>query len=393
MKTVLSRTFAFLFVVLLSFSSLGIFNVKAQEEDTWTTLEPMPRAISGIKAAVVNNKIYVMSGTFNYEYDPTTGNWTSKTLMPTPRVSFGIASHQNKICVIGGDYKNPNSSAVYYLAVNEIYDPLTDTWTTKTPMPTSRIDIEANVVNGKIYVIGGKAYDEENKSYYPNYTAVNQVYDPATNSWSTKQQAPVTIARYSSAVVDNKIYLVGGVSNELDDSSGWTSNLIYDVESDSWSFGASIPATKYSADSGAASGTYYASAIATTGKMAPKRVYVIGGGFAATTNVVHVYDPALNSWVSGAPMPTNRTGLAVAVVNDFVYAMGGNLGWEGGQWPLYGYSLGVTDLVEQYTPFGYGTIPKEPESEPFPTTIVASIVVIAVIGVGILVYFKKYKKN
>ena len=389
-KSILCRIFVVSIIFLVSLSPLTILDVKAQEENTWITLDPMPQAISGIKAAVVNEKIYVMSETFNYEYDPTTNHWTNKTLMPTPRVSFGIATYQNKIYVIGGEYKKPNSSVVYYLAVNEVYDPLTDTWTTKTPMPTGRIDIEANVVNGKIYLIGGKAY--QNNSYYANYTSTNEVYDPVTDSWSTKQQAPFTIARYTSAVVDNKIYLMGGHSNELDKSLGWTSNLIYDVDSGTWSTGASIPATKYSADSGAASGTYYASAIATAGEMAPKRVYVIGGGFAATTNVVHVYDPEFNSWVLGAPMSTNRTGLAVAVFNDLVYAMGGFLGWEGGEWPLYGHSLGVTDVVEQYTPIGYGTIPTEPEPELFPTILViVSIAVIAVVGLGIFVYFKKFK--
>ena len=191
MKTLPSRIFTVLLVVLLSFSLLGIFNVKAQEEDTWTTLDPMPQAISGIKASVVNNKIYVISGTFHYEYNPTTGNWTIKTPMPTPRVSFGIATIQNKIYIIGGEYKNPKSSEVYYLAINEVYDPLSDTWTTKKPMPTSRIDIEANVVNSKIYVIGGKAY--KNNSYYSNYASTNEVYDPAINSWTIKQQAPIMV--------------------------------------------------------------------------------------------------------------------------------------------------------------------------------------------------------
>jgi len=390
MKTIPDRIFIVLLVVLLSFSSLSILKVNAQEEDTWTTLDPMPQAISGIKAAVVNNKIYVMSGTFNYEYDPTTNEWTNKTLMPTPRGYFGITVYQNKIYIIGGEYNNPTSSAVYYLTENEVYDPLTDTWTTKTPMPTGRTDIEANVVNDKIYIIGGKAY--QNNSYYANYTSTNEVYDPATDSWNTKQKAPVTIAKYASAVVDNKIYIMGGHSNELDKSSGWTSNLIYDFDTDSWSIGASIPATKYSADSGAASGTYYASAIATAGVMAPKRVYVIDGGFATTTNVVHVYDPMLDNWTSGSPMSTNRTSLAIAVVKDLVYAMGGNLGWEGGEWPFYGYPLGVTDLVEQYTPFGYGSIPPEPKAEPFPTELVIiSIIAIVVIGIGILAYYQKHR--
>lgn len=37
----------------------------------------------------------------------------------------------------------------------EVYDPSTDTWTTKAPMPTGRRQLAASVVNGKIYAIGG----------------------------------------------------------------------------------------------------------------------------------------------------------------------------------------------------------------------------------------------
>jgi N-acetylneuraminic acid mutarotase len=351
------------------------------KENTWTTKTPMPQAISGVKAAVVNGKIYVMAGTFNYEYDPASDNWTAKKPMPTPRIgSFGIAACQDKIYVIGGEDVALSSRGYYFLSTNEVYDPLTDTWETKKPMPTNRTYVEANVVNGKIYVVGGITYDDE-KKHLQNYTVVNEVYDPATDSWTTKQPAPIAVARYASAVVDNKIYIMGGT----DDSQQWISNQIYDVENDTWSLGASLPTY-----------TYYAAAAATTGVIAPKRIYVIGRGLTNASNAVHVYDPASDNWTSGTPMPTNRTSLAVGIVNDIIYAMGGALGWEGGEWPLYGYSLGTTNVVEQYMPFGYGTIPQptlEPHSEPFPTTlVVASVASVAIISVGLLLYFKKRKR-
>ena len=48
---------------------------------------------------------------------------------------------------------------------------------------------------------------------------------------------------------------------------------------------------------------------------------------------------------------------------------------------------------ERYTSFGYGTIPHPPPPEPFPTTLVAiaSGASVAVISIGLLVYFKKRK--
>jgi hypothetical protein len=121
--------------------------------------------------------------------------------------------------------------------------------------------------------------------------------------------------------------------------------------------------------------------------MAPKRIYVIGGGFENTSNAVQIYNPTLDEWTTGAPMPTNRTALAVAVVNDIIYAMGGNLGWTGGDWPLSGHPVGVTNAVEQYTPLDY----KTPDFPALPL-LVATPIAVTVASVALLVYFKKRKR-
>jgi len=110
--------------------------VKAAEE-SWITLEPMPTAEKGLGAAVVNGRIYAIGSNVNYEYDPATDTWTAKTSMPTPRTGFGIAAYQDRIYVIGGRYGiYPNDTVT---GVNEVYNPASDTWETKTSMPTSRV--------------------------------------------------------------------------------------------------------------------------------------------------------------------------------------------------------------------------------------------------------------
>src|SRR3972149_4016461 len=291
--------------------------------------------------------------------------------------SFGIAACQNKIYIIGGE--NETYGPQNYFSTNEVYDPSTDTWETKKPMPTSREWVEANVVNGKIYVIGGVTDN------YSIYTPVNEVYDPATDTWTTKQPAPIGVIKGASAVVDNKIYIMGGLGDN--ETLNAISNQIYDTETDTWSFGESLP-----------TGMWYTAAGATTGVMAPKRIYVMGGGFMEVTNVVNVYDPALDAWGSGAPLPTNRTGHAVAVVNDLLYAMGGGIGWHGGEPPWDG-GWTLTNIVEQYTPFGYGAIPlanaTESEAEPLPTIwIVATVAIVATAGAASTVYyFAKLRKQ
>jgi N-acetylneuraminic acid mutarotase len=417
------------------------------------------------RVAVVNGKIYAIGGdnlATNEEYDPATDTWTFKAPMPTPRARFGIAVFQNKIYCIGGQ----NGNGV--TGVNEVYDPATDTWETKASMPTPRSGLQANVVSGKIYLIGGVA-----NGYA---LTLNEVYDPRTDSWATKAPMPVVnftflgTSDYASAVVDNKIYVVGGWSV----GGQWpvrgvifNLNRIYDAENDSWSLGAPAP-----------SPAVYASAGATTGVFAPERIYVFGAdtgwplwmflglrGFTAQS-----YDPKTDSWTVCASMPTERVDASVAVVNDKLYVIGGYTIEKGVS--SFFPSTPSSAVNEEYTPFGYGTVPPvvsvvSPENmaynmssvpltfavnkptpwigysldgqakvtitgnttltglsnglhnltvyandtfgnagasetitfsisqpEPFPTTlVVASTASVAVVCVGILVYFTKFKKT
>ena len=345
------RKSAFLLVVLSLFSlilsAVSIPLVRAAE-DSWTTLEPMPTPGAWIGAAVVNGKIYAIGGNGGYgsssvyEYNPITDTWTTKTSMPTPRINFGTAVIENKIYIIGGDRGNYDVG-ITTTAINEVYDPATDTWEVKTSMPTRRMAVSANVVDGKIYVIGG---GEKSPITNLTPTAVNEIYDPETDKWTTLEPIPNPVNYHTSAVVDNKIYIMGGAVNV-------NLNQIYDVETDTWSSGAPLPT---GVDSGATG--------VITETNASKRIYVIGGkqGIEAV-NLNQVYDPETNTWTSGKPMPTARYGLGVAVINDTLYAIGGREGWI--SWP-------ISAANEKYTPAGY--IPEFPSWTILPLLFVACLV-------------------
>ena len=353
-----------LVIVLVVSFSLSTFSVPHAEatENSWTTMAamPTPRAAHGV--AVVNGKIYVIGGnkigiwlSTNEMYDPATNTWTTKTPMPTPRSSFGVAVYQNKIYVIGG------ALGVYlgYTGVNEVYDPATDTWETKTRMPTSRKGLYAKVVDGKIYLIGGNIGGQYHS------VSVNEVYDPATDTWTTKASIPTGVYGYASAVVDNKIYVIGGHDAVLGYETSYNLNQVYDPETDTWAFGNPIPVAAWGVAAGA-----------TTGVMAPKRIYI------PFNESNYVYDPEKDVWTTSTPMPTPRFGFGVAVVNDVLYAIGG-----------YG-DYNYRNENEQYIPFGYGTVPPPDTTPPFPITwIIAATAIIAIVGAAFLVYFAKVKKT
>ena len=178
--------------------------------DTWTARAPMPTERGALAAAVVDGKLYAMGGAArkmfrlknvaaNEVYDPVTNRWSSRASLPTPRDHFTLSAVGGKLFAIGGridvDY-NRN------LNVNEMYDPETDRWQTRAPLPTPRSGITSQVLNGKIHVFGG----ESGQGTF----AQNEAYDPLTNRWTTHPPMPHPCHGLGSAVVDGRIHLLTG---------------------------------------------------------------------------------------------------------------------------------------------------------------------------------------
>jgi hypothetical protein len=165
-----------------------------------------------------------------------------------------------------------------------------------------------------MYLIGGKEYWGFEPFYHE--VDVNEVYYPETDSWTTKSPLPVPALGYASEVVDGKIYVIGG-AREFQEGLGTLTavgfNQVYDSKNDTWSSRASLPVA-----------VSHAAACVTGGVTAPMRIYVVGG-FDQTnySNATHVYDFELDIWSSGALMPTARAYLGLAVVDDTLYAIGG----------------------------------------------------------------------
>ena len=328
-------------------------------ENTWTTKAPMHVARSDLGVAVVNGKIYAIGGNTesgyipnsagndykalgwiaaaNEEYNPETDTWTTKTSMPTPRCSFAIVAFENKIYCIGGIINWAN--LISYTAVNEVYDPATDTWETKAPMPNPA-SARANVVGGRIYVIGGGSNE-----------TLNQVYDPATDTWTLKKPMPTeprflgpdALSTFVSAQIDGKIYVM---SYSGDKSGTW----VYNPVSDSWVSLTTLPLTPLNGD-----GWWSHSAGATTGVNAAKRIYVFFERYPYSKSPPYLaFDPSVRVWTNVGELPTKRRCFGVASVNDTLYVIGGRT--YDYPYPGDGYFT-VTEqaLTEQYMPLGYGT--------------------------------------
>jgi N-acetylneuraminic acid mutarotase len=71
-------------------------------------------------------------------------------------------------------------------------------------MSTARGGATGRAINGKLYVAGG------NKALSLEPLALTEIYDPATNSWSKRADMKTPRNAAGSAAVNGKLYVLGG---------------------------------------------------------------------------------------------------------------------------------------------------------------------------------------
>ena len=310
-------------------------------ENRWVSKAPMNEKRAYLGVAVVNGKIYAIGGddggytkrlsdggtattrTYNVvntneEYDPANDTWTFKSPMPTSRAGFATTVYQNKIYCIGGW-----TTGFLNTTVNEAYYPTTDSWETKAPLLTPSALLTGNVVNGQIYVLPVGS------------TGPVEVYNPKTDSWISKTTPPYQVTGFATAVIGEKIYFEASIVN-------MTVNIsieIYDIVRDSWEVVSTSLFSSYHLGNGGI----------TSGIWAPLRMYFF------VNDATNVYDPANDQWIVGASMSTPRYCVGVAVVNDTFYIIGGRTRMSGLLMNVF-ITMSASPATEQYIPFGYGSI-------------------------------------
>jgi N-acetylneuraminic acid mutarotase len=190
---------------------------------------------------------------------------------------------------------------VFFLSCTLFQDAEADGWATKTSMPTARFSAAAEVVDGKIYVIGGNAGTS-------TVTCV-EMYDQATDTWETGfEPLPAQVCAFASATIGNKIYVMGG--HLLTDNV-----YVYDTQNDTWSQLADMPAARRSMKAAVLNA----------------HIYVFGGAGEGGANTpyydtVYKYNPGDDSWFTLPDMPSERTNYAMDILGGKAHIIGGSSG-------------------------------------------------------------------
>lgn len=299
---------------------------------------PFPDASEEVYGIASGGKLYVFGGlapqwtpkALVYEYDPATGKWTKKNNMPLASHHTALAELNGKIYVMGGFVK-PEKGPTAWVPINNAweYDPANDSWKALAPLPTKRGSPVAAVVGGKIYVIGGASTHPGSKetAVHParphRSVDTNEVYDPATNTWETRQTMPTARNHAFVGVVNNKIYVIGGRVGAAFITRASNTGIVeeYDPATNQWG---ALKASMLNPRSAGAWGTYKG------------KIYVAGGEerstgpWQRTFRAVEAYDPATNLWSMLPDMTYPRHGLAGDIVNGKFHLVSGDVASGGG---------------------------------------------------------------
>lgn len=266
---------------------------------------------------------------------------TWRVLSPIPlaprQEQVTVAINSTTLAIIGGIIPDPalnsngtlptNSTGFATTNATQLYDIPSDTWTTAPPVPAEINHPNAAVVDGKIYVLGGLVFSATGQSDQGSWVAIPNgwVYDPSTSEWTELQAMPEDLARGGAVtgVYGSRIFLAGGLRSldllPIEGVQNTVANVTaFDTASGTWV--ADLPDVAQQLPEGR---DHAVSAVVGC------TFYVLGGRVRGQTSVRDtVFALDLENlgagWrTSAGRMPTARGGMSSGTIGTNVFVFGG----------------------------------------------------------------------
>jgi DNA-binding CsgD family transcriptional regulator len=222
--------------------------------------------------------------------------WASHPAMPTSRAGLALVPFEQQIFAIGGVRGNDRATRAV-----EIYDPITNNWIEGASKPTATSNIAGVVLDDKIYVPGGCTNEEGEAS------DTLEIYDPKTDSWEQGSVLPEARCGYGLVVFEDKLYLFGGWNGEAFEDTIFT----FSPQTERW---------EVSKDRLPHPLGYLGAAVL-------EQVIYIAGGYDGENefNQTYAFKPEAGEWVEKASLQEKRVGLGLVSNGQNLFAVGG--GW------------------------------------------------------------------
>jgi N-acetylneuraminic acid mutarotase len=247
------------------------------------------------------------------------GRWIVRAPLPLPRSEMAWATvREGKMHLVGG-YGEQRVDRPYH----HVYDPNTDQWTEAPQLPRGANHVGVAVLDGKLYAIGG--FVEQNRK--PDNLAF--VLDGA--AWRPIASLPRACGAIALVAHANLLHAVGGAIGdtfETKKSVDW--HLAYEPKADRWSERAPLPTPRDH------TGTL------SVGDL----IHVVGGrvdSFHTNSNLHHSYDAKEDRWRMRNPLPTARSGHGAVLYRGQIFVMGGE-----GTNRVYGQTEAYDPLTDRW---------------------------------------------
>jgi N-acetylneuraminic acid mutarotase len=227
------------------------------------------------------------------------GRWITRAALPLPRSEMAWATVlDNKMHLVGG-YGEQRVDRPYH----QVYDQPSDKWSDATQLPRGANHVGVAVLDGKLYGIGG--FIEQNRK--PD----NLAFVFENNAWRPIASLPRPCGAIALVGLNGILHAIGGAVGdtfETKKSVDW--HLAYDPKADKWEARAPMPL-----------GMDHTGTLSVNGV-----IHVIGGrvdSFLTNSNLHHTYDPKEDRWRARTPLPTGRSGHGAVLYRDQIFVMGG----------------------------------------------------------------------
>ncbi|GAA4341535.1 malectin domain-containing carbohydrate-binding protein [Flaviaesturariibacter amylovorans] len=285
---------------------------------TWQTVAPASGTFTGREENAyvqAGDKFYLMGGRGNkpvQEYNPVTKAWVNKAYQPLELHHFQAVTLDGLVYVVGaftGAYPRETPVPNVYM-----FNPAANQWITGRSIPEARRRGAGGTVvhNGKIYLVGGIT-----DGHWAGWVKWFDVYDPATNSWTTLPDAPRARDHAQATIANGKLYFAGGRRSSASTNQDFELAVpevdVYDFATGTWSTlpaSANIPTPR----SGASNVTI------------GNEVIVIGGESAsqlAAHAETEALDVTTNTWRRLADLQTGRHGTQAIANNGGIFTTTG----------------------------------------------------------------------
>jgi len=249
--------------------------------------------------------------------------WRPSAALPAPRYGMGVVAYQGKIYALGG-YTVSMDSAEQVTGRSSLFDVAASRWVQLPDKPTPVGDVKAAVLEGRVFVPGGRLADG-------TITTTVEAFDPVTAEWTKTTKLPAPRSRYALVALEGKLILFGGWDGEAVQSTV----LEYDADTTQWTELTPLPAPR--ADMADA--------------VVEDEVYLLGGTDGqqalSTAIVYHVNaeGTVAGPWEAIPNLPEPRKAAGAVAIARSIYLVGGGKGLPPVRYDLTTRTWGPVDAL------------------------------------------------